>query len=227
MGQRPKQKTKLEIPAEATVEKRGAKKLEFKEWILKRYSAYIENRPTEIWRLKYELLAYGLVKRGPALDRYLNLIQANLKTEAAPGKTQKHHGIPISFFREIAEGDFFFIAHSTLFREFCDKLLLNNLTVNLLAVDHFKAHWYLYKAARTFKHKRLFKNTCKQIAGMSGMTSLKQFKNKPFRKMVNKEFFDLYQGTYEQAEIRKRQNRAEAFIERKRLSEAVEEFEED
>lgn len=86
--------------------------------------------------VKEKLLQLNIFVDNEYLDKYVELIQANLDTCYTKHKTQKHHVIPRCYFVYY-------------------KLDIDNTTVNLLYKDHALAHYYLYNACgdNLFKYK--------------------------------------------------------------------------
>jgi len=87
--------------------------------------------------LKQTLLDTGAVINSDYLDKYINLINANLNTPQEPFKTQKHHIIPQHIFK------------------YNNKEIDNSPAnlVNLKFSDHLLAHYYLMKCAATTKYE--------------------------------------------------------------------------
>ena len=76
-------------------------------------------------RNKLDTISYML--QNEYLDKYVDLIQSNLNKEGIPGKTQKHHIIPASYYK-------------------LKNMSVNNSDqnlVNLIYKDHILAHYYL------------------------------------------------------------------------------------
>lgn len=81
--------------------------------------------------LESKLLATGDFEACEALTKYCKLISENFITESIPGKTQKHHILPIAWFK--------------LYNKELDNTSAN--IVHLRISDHAKAHLFLYQAA--------------------------------------------------------------------------------
>lgn len=77
------------------------------------------------------LLSKNIVLDNAYLDKYVNLIETNLDRKKQLYETQLHHIIPQPYYKH-------------------NKLSIDNSKdnlVNLLFVDHLKAHYYLYKCS--------------------------------------------------------------------------------
>ena len=94
------------------------------------------NYPLEIFRLKYQLLAYGLAKDNKYLDLYLQLITDNLQTEKTKFETQQHHCIPLGIYCKA----FKINAPKVNLRKLSEILVPDNLIVNLKFKDHLLVH---------------------------------------------------------------------------------------
>jgi hypothetical protein len=81
-------------------------------------------------KIKEQLLATGAFLDNEAFSNYCQLIVSNRDTKSVKGKTQKHHILPRAWFK----------LHNKPIDNSKDNL------VNLLVVDHVKAHLYLLKA---------------------------------------------------------------------------------
>ena len=81
-------------------------------------------------KIKEQLLATGAFIDNEAFSNYCKLIVSNRSTTQVKGKTQKHHILPRAWFK----------LHNEPVDNSKDNL------VNLLVVDHIKAHLYLLKA---------------------------------------------------------------------------------
>ena len=81
-------------------------------------------------KIKEQLLLTGAFIDNEAFSNYCQLIASNQSTKAIKGKTQKHHILPRAWFK---------LQGSPV-----DNSKTN--LVNLLVVDHIKAHLYLLKA---------------------------------------------------------------------------------
>ena len=98
--------------------------------------------PFEIFNVKYRLLLYKLVKQNQYLDKYLELLNANLTTEKVTYQTQLHHAIP----RSVYTGTLCAIlpqdqeADRSKLNTLIDRLATENLAVNLQFTDHILAH---------------------------------------------------------------------------------------
>lgn len=98
--------------------------------------------PFEIFNVKYRLLLHKLVKQNQYLDKYLELLNANLTTEKVKYQTQLHHAIPLGVYTNTLcailpqdqETD------RAKVRALADRLTTENLTVNLQFTDHILAH---------------------------------------------------------------------------------------
>lgn len=77
--------------------------------------------------IKDKLLATGMFSDNSYLDKYCDLIISNLNTNNMKGETQRHHIIPISYFK--------------LLNISCDNSEDN--LVNLTYKDHILAHYFL------------------------------------------------------------------------------------
>lgn len=87
--------------------------------------------------LKQKLLNTGAVINSPFLDKYIQLIQANLNTSVIKFVTQKHHIIPQHVFK------------------YNNQPVDNSETnlVNLSFSDHMLAHYYLMKCSSNTKYE--------------------------------------------------------------------------
>lgn len=94
------------------------------------------NYSADIFRLKYQLLAYGLVKDNKYLDLYLQLIIDNLQTEKTKFETQQHHCIPLGIYCKA----FKINVPKVNLRKLSEILVPDNLIVNLKFKDHLLAH---------------------------------------------------------------------------------------
>lgn len=112
--------------------------------------------PINIFRLKYQLLAYGLVKDNKYLDLYLQLITDNLQTEKTKFETQQHHCIPLGIYVKA----FKLKNISVNPRKLGEILVPGNLLVNLKFKDHLLAHWYLYKCSKQHDFKLINFRAC-------------------------------------------------------------------
>ena len=81
-------------------------------------------------KIKEQLLATGAFLDNEAFSNYCQLVASNRDTKPVKGKTQKHHILPRAWFK--------------LYNKPIDNSKDN--LVNLLVVDHIKAHLYLLKA---------------------------------------------------------------------------------
>ena len=81
-------------------------------------------------KIKEQLLATGAFIDNEAFSNYCQLVASNRSTTSVKGKTQKHHILPRAWFK--------------LRDEPVDNSKDN--LVNLLVIDHIKAHLYLLKA---------------------------------------------------------------------------------
>ena len=81
-------------------------------------------------KIKEQLLATGAFLDNEAFYNYCQLVASNRNTKSVRGKTQKHHILPRAWFK----------LHNKPIDNSKDNL------VNLLVVDHIKAHLYLLKA---------------------------------------------------------------------------------
>lgn len=77
--------------------------------------------------MKEKLLGLGVFVDNKYLDLYCSLIDSNLQTKKETAKTQSHHIIPKCYFKSVGRP--------------CDNTKTN--LVNLLYVDHARAHFYL------------------------------------------------------------------------------------
>ena len=92
--------------------------------------------------MKQQLLDTTIFKDCIYLDKYLELIQNNLSRAVETGKTQRHHIIPVCYYKQF-------------------NLEVNNTEtnfVNLLLADHIRAHCYLLLSStdKLFKSNMLF-----------------------------------------------------------------------
>ena len=78
-------------------------------------------------KIKERLLATGAFTENEYLQKYVELIHCNLATKKETSKTQQHHILPKCYFKFIGKP--------------CDNAKTN--LVNLLYVDHARAHFYL------------------------------------------------------------------------------------
>ena len=81
-------------------------------------------------KIKEQLLATGAFIDNEAFSNYCQLVASNRSTATVKGKTQKHHILPRAWFK----------LHDEPIDNSKDNL------VNLLVIDHIKAHLYLLKA---------------------------------------------------------------------------------
>lgn len=87
--------------------------------------------------LKEKLIEIGLCVDNEYLDKYCELIESNRNTKREKFKTQKHHFIPIIYYK---------INYNLKTRkeaEYYSKNDKNNFLVNILYKDHVFAHYYL------------------------------------------------------------------------------------
>ncbi len=105
-----------------------------------------------IFRLKYQLLAYGLVKPNKYLDLYLDLISINLKSQKVQFETQQHHCIPLGLYCKAFRPEL--NSSKAELRKLSEILVPDNLVINLKFKDHLLAHWYLYKCSKHRKFKQ-------------------------------------------------------------------------
>jgi hypothetical protein len=77
--------------------------------------------------MKEKLLGLGVFVDNKYLDLYCHLIENNKQTKKETTKTQRHHIIPKCYFKSVGKP--------------CDNTKAN--LVNLLYVDHARAHFYL------------------------------------------------------------------------------------
>lgn len=82
--------------------------------------------------LRELLLSLNIVVDNEYLDKYIDLIESNRLTPAVKTKTQKHHVVPCSYYKE-------------------NNLPIDNTQNNLVNLYHYQhilAHWYLFKCAK-------------------------------------------------------------------------------
>lgn len=87
--------------------------------------------------IKEELLKCKIVVDNEYLDEYVSIVENNLLTRREVSKTNKHHIIPRYFYKS-------------------NGIDVNNSSdnvVNLLYVDHIKAHYYLAKCSSTEEYE--------------------------------------------------------------------------
>ena len=98
----------------------------------------------EFNELKNFILSFNIFEDNQFLDEYCNLILLNLTKEKIKYKTQRHHFIPVCYYKYTYK----------LSRE--DAIIYseqhNNFCVNLLYTDHILAHYYLCLAVKDHKH---------------------------------------------------------------------------
>lgn len=87
--------------------------------------------------IKETILSYKNILNNEYLDKYVELIYNNIDTKKQKFKTQAHHFIPVSYYK-----DKYNISNRYEIMNLVnsDK---NNFTINLLYKDHVLAHYYL------------------------------------------------------------------------------------
>ena len=98
----------------------------------------------EFNELKNFILSFNIFEDNQFLDEYCNLILLNLTKEKIKYKTQRHHFIPVCYYKytyKLSRKDA--IIYSEQHNNFC---------VNLLYTDHILAHYYLCLAVKDHKH---------------------------------------------------------------------------
>lgn len=137
----------------------------------------------KIQNLKKWFLETNLVDNNEYLEKYLLLLTLNLSTEALENITQKHHAIPVVYYKQTSE-----IKSSTRSRHLYERLASNdpnNFLVNLKYSDHLLAHCYLALCAKPDWFK--FANA-NMITVVSKYTNLDDF--------VKLESLEEFQKTY-------------------------------
>lgn len=93
--------------------------------------------------LKQQVIRLGIFIDNIYLDFYLDIINNNLNREKEKDRTNKHHFIPICYYKSLINDD-------NLSKKEKDKLAIikansdpNNFLVNLLYKDHILVHYYL------------------------------------------------------------------------------------
>ena len=103
----------------------------------------------KILDLKQKLLTEQLVEDSEYLTKYFNLLQANLETVLVQHTTQKHHALPVVYYKHFYPRELKEIKSRS--RSFYDNLAQNdpvNFLVNLTYSDHLLAHCYLALCAK-------------------------------------------------------------------------------
>ena len=106
----------------------------------------VNDRIQKILNLKQKLLTEQLVEDTDYLTKYFNLLQANLETKAVKHITQKHHALPVVYYKH-----FYPKETDSRSRFVYDGLAQNdptNFLVNLSYSDHLLAHCYLALCAK-------------------------------------------------------------------------------
>lgn len=125
----------------------------------------------KILNLKQKLLTEQLVEDSEYLTKYLNLLQANLSTAAVKHVTQKHHALPVIYYKHSNPIE----AANGRSRHLYEQLALkdsSNFLVNLKYSDHLLAHCYLAICAKPNWFK--FANA-NMVTVVSKHTSLETF----------------------------------------------------
>lgn len=100
----------------------------------------------KIQNLKQKLLTEQLVEDSAYLIKYLNLLQANLDTKPVRHITQRHHALPVVYYKHFYPKEV-----NGRSRRVYDNLALNdsdNFLVNLKYSDHLLVHCYLALCAK-------------------------------------------------------------------------------
>ena len=98
----------------------------------------------EFNELKNFILSFNIFEDNQFLDEYCNLILLNLTKEKIKYKTQRHHFIPVCYYKytyKLSRKDA--IIYSEQHNNFC---------VNLLYTDHILARYYLCLAVKDHEH---------------------------------------------------------------------------
>ena len=89
------------------------------------------------------LLTYEGFINNEYLDKYCELINKNINRINEKFKTQKHHIIPVHWYKYITTHDLSSKDHNYSFYQKIADNDVNNYSVNLLYADHVLAHYYL------------------------------------------------------------------------------------
>ena len=106
----------------------------------------VNDKIQKILDLKQKLLTEQLVEDSDYLTKYFNLLQANLETKPVKHTTQKHHALPVVYYKH-----FYPKETGSRSRSVYDSLAQNdpvNFLVNLSYSDHLLAHCYLALCAK-------------------------------------------------------------------------------
>lgn len=125
--------------------------------------------------MKQQLLATTIFKDCVYLDKYIELIHNNISRSAEVGRTQRHHIIPVCYYKQF------------------NLDVNNNETnlVNLLLADHLRAHCYLLLSSTD----NLFKsNMFYAICFITGNTVSTE---DDVLKLLSEDF-EMYQNAYEE-----------------------------
>lgn len=123
-----------------------------------------------ILNLKQKLLTEQLVEDSVYLAKYLALLQTNLNTAPAEYITQKHHALPVAYYKHFYPKEV-----NGRSRYIYENLALNdsvNFLVNLKYSDHLLAHCYLALCAKPNWFKYANAN---MITAVSKHTKLEAF----------------------------------------------------
>lgn len=121
-------------------------------------------------KLRQKLLDEQLVEDSEYLIKYLNLLQSNLDTAQIKHVTQRHHALPVAYYKHVYPKK-----TNSRCRYFYDDLAKNdpiNFLVNLKYSDHILAHCYLALCAATDWFKFVNAN---MITAVSKYTTLEEF----------------------------------------------------
>lgn len=137
--------------------------------------------------LQKTLLKLNLFEDNEYLQEYCYLIYKNQKTKRKQFKTQKHHFIPVCYYK---------LKYKIIDREEATNLAekdINNLCVNLKHIDHALAHLYLFLATKDsqFKYRQ-----GKAIKFILGRASALGEKNLITELKTNYSFYQNYWEEY-------------------------------
>lgn len=97
------------------------------------------------------LLSLNIVEDNEYLTKYIALLEQNKATPYIPGKTECHHGIPVSSYQYRYD---YKTRQAALKKANEDE---HNLLVNLLYKDHILAHYYLALCSKDpYKEKNIY-----------------------------------------------------------------------
>lgn len=132
------------------------------------------------------------------LDNYCDLILKNLTTKKQPLVTQKHHVIPLCYYKLVNN------IRSKNWRRAADYFSNQdeNILINLLYKDHILAHFYLVMFSNDFLYYSLFNSLDWQLR-LNTNTHIKNDKE-TILKLITELNLDNYQDLYEKYKQKER-----------------------